>query len=330
MASTISEIAAEANVSSALVSRVLNNKSGVSPENRSRIQAVIDKHNYVPSAIARSLVTQKTATIGIVMETLTNPFFFNFIDGLQHKAKNLGYSVIFCNGDNDFDLILDYVDYFSRGRVDGIIAHYSRIGDQFYEKIKKVSKFVIVEGSVPGKVFNSVQVNNFEGAYRATEHLIMLGHKNIVHFTGDMQFCCSVERMNGFVKAMQDHSLPVTDAVIQADFLENIAYEKMKDLIFRNNIPDACFTGADKTAYGVLRAMMENGLSAPEDMAVIGYDGDVPDSRDIIFPKLTTMRQPFYELGQESIRLIVRSIEDPKALPVTTVLNAELVIGETC
>jgi len=329
MAATISEIAAEANVSSALVSRVLNNKPGVSPENRAKIQAVIDKHNYIPSAIARSLVNQKTSTIGIVMETLTNAFFFDFIDGVQRKAEDLGYSVFFCNGNNELDRVLDYVDYFSQGRADGIIAHYSRLENQFYESIKRVSNFVIVEGSVPGKVFNSVQVNNFEGAYRATKFLIDMGHKSILHFTGDMDFCCSVERMNGFLKAMNDHSLPVDNAVIYTDFLENIAYDKMKGLIAHNNIPDACFTGADKTAYGILRAMFEHGLSAPADMALIGYDGDVPDSRDIVFPKLTTMRQPFYELGQEAVRLVVRAIDNPDASPVTTVLNAELVRGET-
>ena len=309
---------------------MLNNKPGVSPKNRAKIQAVIKKHNYVPNAIARSLVTQRTSTIGIVMETLTNAFFFDFIDGIQRKAKDLNYNAIFCNGDNDLDQILNYVDYFLEGRVDGIIAHYSRLEDLFYEKIDRASNIVVVEGNVPGKVFNSVQVNNFEGAYRATDYLIGLGHKSIVHFTGNLGFSCAVERMNGFLRAMQDHSLPVDNAVVHTDFLEELAYDKMKDLIARNSIPDACFTGADKTAYGILRAMFEHGLSAPGDMAVIGFDGDVPDTRSIVFPKLTTMRQPFFELGQEAVRLLVHAIENPSASPLTTVLNAELVIGETC
>jgi len=327
---TITQIASEANVSSTLVSRVLNNKSGVSPENRAKIQSIIDKHSYVPNAIARALVKQKTSTIGVVMETLTNAFFFNFIDGIHDKAEELKYNVIFCNGNNELNHILGYVDYFSQGRVDGIIAHYSRLNDLFYEKIDRASKFVIVEGFVPGKVFNSVQVNNFEGAYRATEYLIGLGHKNIVHFTGNLEFSCAVERKNGFVKAMQDHFLSIENAVIQTDFLEELAYVKMKKMISQNNIPDACFTGADKTAFGILRAMFEHGLSVPGDMAVIGFDGDVPDTRSMVFPKLTTMRQPFYELGQEAVRLLVRSIENPDTPPVTTMLNTELVIGDTC
>jgi len=316
-------------VSNALVSRVLNNKPGVSPENRAKIQEIIKKHNYAPSAIARSLVTQKTSTIGVVLDNLTDPFFFGFIDGVHRMSEELKYNVVFCSGNDDYDLKAQYIDYFSQGRVDGIIAYNSNINDIFYEEIKKASTFVIVEGNVPGKIFNKVQVNNFDGAYRATLYLIQQGHRNIVHFTGDMDYHCSIDRMNGFLKAMADHSLPTEDAIIYTDFMEELSYHKMKEIIAKGNIPEACFTGADKTAYGVLRAMIEHELSAPKDMAIVGFDGDVPDTRGILFPELTTMRQPMFEIGREAVRQIVRSIEDPSAPPVTTVLNTEFVAGET-
>jgi len=316
-------------VSNTLVSRVLNNKPGVSPENRAKIQAIIEKHNYVPSAIARSLVTQKTSTIGVVLDNLTDPFFFGFIDGVHRMSEELNYNVVFCSGNDDYDLKAQYIDYFSQGRVDGIIAYNSNMKDVFYEQIKKASNFVIVEGNVPGKIFNKVQINNFDGAYRATTYLIKQGYKNIVHFTGDMDYHCSVDRMNGFLKAMSDYSLPTDDVIIYTDFMEELAYHKMKEVIRSRNIPEACFAGADKTAYGVLRAMIESGLTAPKDMAIIGFDGDVPDTLGINFPKLTTMRQPMFEIGREAVRLIVRAIEDPSAPPVTTVLNTEFVIGET-
>ncbi|MCL2425865.1 MAG: LacI family transcriptional regulator [Oscillospiraceae bacterium] len=316
-------------MSNTLVSRVLNNKPGVSPENRAKIQAIIEKHNYVPSAIARSLVTQKTSTIGVVLDNLTDPFFFGFIDGVHRMSEELNYNVVFCSGNDDYDLKAQYIDYFSQGRVDGIIAYNSNMKDVFYEQIKKASNFVIVEGNVPGKIFNKVQINNFDGAYRATTYLIKQGYKNIVHFTGDMDYHCSVDRMNGFLKAMSDYSLPTDDVIIYTDFMEELAYHKMKEVIRSRNIPEACFAGADKTAYGVLRAMIESGLTAPKDMAIIGFDGDVPDTLGINFPKLTTMRQPMFEIGREAVRLIVRAIEDPSAPPVTTVLNTEFVIGET-
>jgi len=328
---TISQIASEANVSSTLVSRVLNNKPGVSSENRERIQSIIKKHNYVPNAIARTLVTQKTHTIGVVMETLLNAFFFEIVKGIQDMAEEMKYSVVFGNGGNNLDLIVDYIDYFSQGRVDGVIAHYTRSADHehFYDIINRASHYVLIEGDVPGKIINKVQINNVEGAYRATEHLIKRGCKNIVHFAGEMQWQCSQERADGFLKALKDHKIPTENAIVKVDFLEEKAYKMMKRMISQNKYPDGCFATADKTAFGILRAMHEHGLSAPEDIAVIGFDGDVPDTRSMVFPKLTTMRQPFYEVGREAIRLLVRSIEDPNAIPVTTVFNVEFVKGDT-
>ena len=327
---TISQIAAEANVSSALVSRVLNNKSGVSPENRAKINAIIKKHNYVPNAIARSLVTQKTATIGVVMDSLTERYLFDVISGIQSTAEDYGYNVVFCGGSNDAKIKLKYIDYFSRGRVDGVIAHGCRSQELFIEIIEKASHYVIIEGDIPGKIFNKVLVNNFEGAYRATSHLIGLGCRNIVHFTGDMEYNVSADRLNGFLRAMNDNSLPVDNAIIDCDFRETTAYNIMKGLISEGRIPEAGFAAADKSVYGILRALSEHGLSAPGDIALIGFDGDVPDSRDMVFPKLTTMSQPLFEMGKEAVRLLVRSIEDPDALPVATVFNTELIAGETC
>jgi len=328
---TISQIASEANVSSTLVSRVLNNKPGVSPEKRARILSIIEKHNFVPNAIARTLATQKTNTIGVVMETLLNAFFFDFVRGIEDMAEEMKYSVVFGSGNNDLGLMVDYIDYFSQGRVDGVIAHYTRTteNEHFYEIIKRAPSYVLVEGDIPGKVINKVQVSNFEGAYRATEHLIKRGCKNIVHFAGEMEWYCSKERANGFLRALKDNSIPTENAIISADFLEDLSYNKMKLMISQNKIPDGCFAAADKAAYGILRAMYEHGLSAPDDMAVIGFDGDMPDTRTMVFPKLTTMRQPFYEIGREAVRLLIRSIEDPNALPVTTAFNAEFVEGET-
>jgi len=327
---TIAQIAAEANVSSALVSRVLNNKPGVSPENRAKILAIIKKHNYVPNAIARSLVTQKTWTIGVVMDSLCDAFFFDLISGMQNMAEELDYNIIFCSGSNDSKIKLKYIDYYAHGRADGLIAYGSRSQELFYEIIKKAPHFVIIEGEIPGKVFNKVQVNNLTGAYRAVQHLVDLGYRDIVHFSGDMEYNVSVERLNGFTKAMGDNSLPVEDAVLYADFGEETAYKLMKELISKNKVPEACFAGADKAAFGILRAMHEHGLSAPEDMALIGFDGDEPTSRDMIFPKLTTMRQPLFEMGKEAIRLLVHSIDNPEAPPETILFDAEFMPGETC
>ena len=326
----ISQIANEAGVSRSLVSRVLNNKPGVSLENRKKILTLIKKYNYVPNANARSLVTNKTRTIGVVMDSLCDSYFFDLISGMQNMAEELDYNIVFCSGYNDANIKLKYIDYYLHGRADGVIAYGSRSQELLYEIIKKASNFVIIEGDVPNKVFNKVLVNNFSGAYRATKHLIDLGYHKIFHFMGDREYNVSLERLNGFESAMNVHSMPVEDCVVYADFGEETAYTKMKTLIRKNNIPQAIFAGADKAAYGILRALSEHGLKAPSDMALIGFDGDLPDSRDMVFPKLTTMRQPLFEIGKEAIRLLIYSIENPGIPPKTIMFDTEFIPGETC
>lgn len=330
---TISEIAKEANVSRTLVSRVLNNKPGVSPENRQKILDVMKKHNYVPNGLARALVLQKTMTIGVVMDDLCNDFFFDLISGLQDAGEEHGYNMLFCSGRKDIATRIKYVDYFSQGRTDGIIAYGSNREDKelFRSIAAKSVNCVLIEGSLDDCPINKILLDNFHGAYTATQHLIKQGRHNIVHITNDMNYDVSLERLNGFVQAMHDYRIPLgPDSIIYADCFEKTAYQQMKRLITEGQKPDACFVGADKPAYGVLRAAMEAGLSIPGDLAVIGFDDDTPESRDIVFPGLSTMRQPLYEMGKAGVELLLDAIADPGRKTITRTFEAELILRETC
>lgn len=329
---TIHEIAKKVGVSSALVSRVLNNKSGVSPENRRRIQAAIQEAHYVPNALARSLVKQNTQIIGVVMDELSEKFFTPLIYGLQDMGEQLGYDVVFCSGRSRLPTKYRYVDYFMGGRADGIIVFGSRIEDApLIEHILNHSlPFVLIEGDLPNRNFNRVRLNNTGGARLATRHLIESGYQRICHFTGDMEYNVSEERLEGFLSAMREGGLPIEEhTVIHADFEEPLACQRMNELIQRGHLPDACFVGADKTAYGVIRALLSNGLRVPEDVAVIGFDDEEPDSHDMLFPKLSTMRQPLGEMGQAGINLLVHSILSPDAAPQTVIFEPELILRET-
>jgi len=330
---TISEIAKEAGVSRTLVSRVLNNKPGVSPENRRRILEVIEKHSYVPNGLARALVLQKTMSIGVVMDDLCNDFFFDLISGLQDAGEEHGYNMLFCSGRRDIATRIKYVDYFSQGRTDGIIAYGSNRGNEelFRSIADKSVNCVLIEGNPDDRRINKILLNNFRGAYMATEHLIRQGYHNIIHITNDMNYDVSLERLNGFVQAMHDHRIPLgPDSIIYADCYEKVAYQQMKRLIAEGRKPDACFAGADKPAYGVLRAAMEAGLSIPGDLAVIGFDDDTPESRDIIFPALSTMRQPLYEMGRAGVELLLDAIAHPGREAKTRTFEAELILRDTC
>ncbi len=330
---TISDIARQANVSRTLVSRVLNNKPGVSPENRKKILEIIEENSYVPNGLAKSLVLQRTNTIGVVMDDLCNDFFFKLINGLQDAAEAQDYNILFCSGRKDMATRLKYVDYLTGGCVDGIIAYGSRFDDEelFRYVAEKSANSVLIESDLSGCDIDKILLDNFHGAYTATEHLIRQGRKNIIHMTCDMNYDVGLERLNGFVQAMHDYRMPLgPDSILYADHFENTAYQQMQKRLSQDTHPDACFAGADKPAFGVIRAAMEAGLSVPGDLAVIGFDDDIPDSKDILFPPLSTMRQPLYEMGQAGVALLIDKISHPGRDPITQTFEAELVLRETC
>lgn len=330
---TISDIARQANVSRTLVSRVLNNKPGVSPENRAKILQIIEENHYIPNGLAKSLVLQKTNTIGVVMDDLCNSFFFPLIQGLQDTAEALDYNILFCSGRRDMAAKLKYVDYLTSGCTDGIIAYGSFFGDEeLYRYVaSKSANSVLIESDLSGVSTDKVLLDNFRGAYAATEHLIRQGRKNIIHVTCDMNYDVGLERLNGFVEAMHDYKMPLRpDSILYADHFEAVACQQMRKRLTQGTRPDACFAGADKPAYGVLRAVLEAGLSIPGDFALIGFDDDVPDSKDMLFPALSTMRQPLYEMGQAGVQLLTDRIRNPDGEPVTRTFETELILRETC
>lgn len=330
---TISDIARQANVSRTLVSRVLNNKPGVSPENRKKILEIIEENHYVPNGLAKSLVLQKTNTIGVIMDDLCNDFFFKLIAGLQDAAEAHDYNILFCSGRKDMATRLKYVDYLTGGCTDGIIAYGSCFDDEelFRYVAAKSANSVLIESNLSDCAADKILLDNFHGAYAATEHLIRQGRKNIIHVTCDMNYDAGLERLNGFVQAMHDYRMPLgPDSILYADHFEDIAYRQMQKRLSQGARPDACFAGADKPAFGVLRAAMEAGLSVPGDLAVIGFDDDVSDSKDILFPPLSTMRQPLYEMGQAGVALLIDKINRPDREPTVKSFKAELVLRETC
>lgn len=330
---TITDIARQANVSRTLVSRVLNNKPGVSPENRKKILEIIEENHYVPNGLAKSLVLQKTNTIGVVMDDLCNGFFFPLIRGLQDGAEAQDYNILFCSGRRDMSVKLNYVDYLTSGCTDGIIAYGSCFDDEelFRHVAAKSAHSVLIESNLNNCKADKILLDNFHGAYAATEHLIKQGRKNIVHVTCDMNYDVGLERLNGFVQAMHDYRMPLgPDSILYADHFEDIAFQQMKRRLSQGERPDACFAGADKPAFGVLRAVLEAGLSVPGDLALIGFDDDVPDSKDMLFPALSTMRQPLYEMGRAGVELLIDRIGRTAGEPITRIFEAELVLRETC
>lgn len=307
---TIKDIAKEADVSITTVSRVLNNKPDVSIDTRKKIEQVIEKLGYNPNTIARGLVTKKTYTIGLIIPDISNPFFPEVAHGIESKAKELGYSVIFYNTNNDKKAEKHAIELLKGKRVDGIILSLSLENNKELHKLA-AENFPVVEldRKVPDSSFPTVTINNEDSAFQATEHLIKLGHIRLAHITGDLGTQTGLDRLSGFQKALSKYGLKIEDRWLQeGNYSFESGYTGMKNLFKLEEVPTAVFAANDLMAIGAYQAVFERGLNIPDDISIIGLD-DIEMS-SIVRPGLTTMRFPKHKLGQKAAEILIKEIED--------------------
>lgn len=325
------DVAARAGVSKTLVSRVLNSQKGVSPQSRERILDAMKELDYTPNALARSLVLQKTHIIGVVLNSLCEPYFFELIQGIQDAIKRSDYSVLFCSGDKSPHIKDQYIQFFSQGRADGVIIYGCEKHDR--ELIKKLSRsnfpFVIVENEVEG--CNNIVVDSIFGSRLAVDYLVEKGCKSIYHVTGDMEVEAAIDRHDGYIKAMQKHGLAVSsDTILPSDFTVDSGYQSMRTFLNQEKkCPDAFYFGSDNTAFGGMIALQEAGIRIPQDVQIIGFDNDVPRNIDVSLKKLTTLSQPLHQIGSSAVDTLIASIENRTSAPQRVTFYPELVIRDT-
>ena len=358
--STIYDVAAAAGVSKTLVSRYLNGQTGVSPASRAKIERAIERLEYRPNQLARSLKTNRTNTIGVLMDGLCTPYYFDLIRGIERGAEASGFRALFSSADHilraeldrqrrlkqklseraglsdsrtdDSELDAGRVEFFTQGGADGVIIYGSRTTEESFLRSMAITglPLVFIEYAPAQAAANRVLLDNAQGARLATTNLIERGWKDIRHFQGEMNKQISADRRDGFIEAMTTGGMRITKkSLIDSGFSEESGYRAMKGLIENKDLPDAIFFSADLAAFGAYRALLENGYQVPRDIAFFGFDDDVPDSRDILFPALSTVRQPLFEMGRQAAELLAQAIENPQSPPRTIVLQPELVIRET-
>lgn len=306
---TIKDIAKEADVSITTVSRVLNDKPDVSLDTRRKIEQVIERLGYNPNTIARGLVTKRTYTIGLIIPDISNPFFPEVAHGIESKARELGYSVVFYNTDNDKKAEKQAIEVLKGKRVDGIILSLSLENNQELHKLAQ-EYFPVVEldRKVPDSSFPTVTIDNEEAAFEATEHLINLGHTRLAHITGDLGTQTGLDRLSGFKKALNKYGLKIEkEYITEGNYSREAGYVGMKNLLKLRKVPTGVFAGNDLMAIGAYQAVFEKGLRIPEDISIIGVD-DI-EVASIVRPGLTTMRFPKHELGQKAAEILIREIE---------------------
>lgn len=333
--STIYDVAKKAGVSKTLVSRVLNNQKGVGPESRKKIMEAMKELQYKPNALARSLVLQRTNVIGLILDSLTEQYFFDVIRGVEDKVQEQGFRVIFCSGRNERREKEAYIEFLSNGVTDGVIIYGSNLDDA--DLIRKRAEmsfpFVVVENEVEDANVNNVLVDNMYGSKLAVEHLISRGCKNIMHVTGAKGMKASLRRWQGYLAAMKQQGLSSCISVVECEeFGADEGYKAIKKFLSeygKENIPDAIYFGADNTAFGGMIALEEAGIRIPEDIKIVGFDDDRPWNMEGKVKKLTTIRQPLYQVGAKAVEVLLEQIYNPDVPRQKIVIKPELIIRET-
>lgn len=327
---TLEDVAKAAGVSVVTVSRVLNGKylEKVGPKTRKRVLETAKRLNYKPNIMARGLQKGRTHLVGVVLDRIVDSFFGDILQGIQDAAMEADLAVIVYTRPThlaDDKFALD--DLCSR-RVDGILYFPNRSPANIREVVERGIPVVQLCNSHNQVRAPYVKVDHRRGAYMATEHLIRLGHRRIAHLgahgNGDVQ---GLDRLIGYRMALSDHELPYDESiVIESDYTRTDGYRSVKELLERTRDVTAIFACSDFTAVGAMRALEEEGLRVPDDIAVVGFD-DLHFSAWLSVP-LTTVAQPKEEIGQTAIKTLLALIEG-ESVPNTT-FDPELIVRKSC
>lgn len=311
---TIKDIAREAGVSLATVSRVINHMDNVSDEVRERVEAVIKRLGYNPNNAARALVMKKTNSIGIVVNNLHDPFFYDLIRGFENGAKNTSYNVVFCSVlGGDVETKERYIKYLTNGVVDAVVLYGSYLSDERIVSYLKDSSvnFAMIENDIPELNCNKLLIDNYNGSKHAVEYLISMGHNDIAYICGNPNKKVSVERLNGYLDTMHKYNLNISDGYIQYTTSSyQSGYDKMKYLMKLDRRPTAVYCADDAIASKAVTAAMDMNLRVPEDVSIMGFDNQTVLPDGYKGPDITSMAQPLFEIGVDSIQLLVNQLDN--------------------
>ncbi len=327
---TIKEVAREAGVSVATVSRVFNEKGPVRDETRQRILEVALRLGYAPHATARSLITRKTGTIAVLLPDLYGEFFSEVIRGVDLAARRSGYHILVSSSHSDRSEV-EAVLRALRGRVDGLIVMSPEADARaLAANLPGTLPIVLLNCQVEGTAFDSINLDNYGGALAMIRHLASLGHRRIAHVKGAPGNYDAWERLLGYRDAMRSFSQEETEEIeLEGDFSEESGDRAGREILRMSPRPTAVFAANDAMAIGLLHAFQKAGVRVPEDVAVTGFD-DIPIAR-FLTPPLTTVKVSIADLGACAIqRLLLAMARGDARERQHEILPTELVIRGSC
>ncbi len=334
---TARDVAQLAGVSRTTVSFILNGVEGmrISEETRQRVLEAARQLDYHPDATARRMAARETRVIGFVLrqspdQAFADCFLPQVLGGLSQAASSQGYKVMFEPMPPDAPDGA-YTSLIRERHVDGIIISGPRSDDQELRKIYEEGAPIVMLGQLPGTPISFVDVDNTGGAALATEHLLNLGHRRIALITNAPPvYTASAARLDGYRLSLAEAGLAYDPALVRyGSFTPQSGHAAMEELLALPDRPSAVFVASDTVALGALQAIHKRGMRVPNDIAVVGFD-DIPQG-EFIYPPLTTIRLPAFDLGWTAADLLVRLINaDEEVADTHIVLETELVVRESC
>ncbi len=317
---SVTDVSRRAGVSTATVSRVLNDPGKVSEPTREKVLAAIKELDFVKSAAGFSLKARRSHNVLVVVRNIGNIFHSKMFQGVQKRAEENGYSVIITSRAGPHHPVLERL---RTGRVDGVLildptiisAKDAAFLSSYYQGTPPIVGFTESPGFLP---YPHVFVDNFQPAYELTRHLIELGHRDIGVVQAPRDLPVRHERLNGFMKAMHDAGLAVPEEnMFEGGFESDAGHEVARILLERDRIPTAMVCANDEMAMGMISDLVMAGIRVPEDLSVTGFDDCT--LADVYSPPLTTMAQPREQIGAEAMDLLLRILGDPTTPPDTVV-----------
>jgi LacI family transcriptional regulator len=307
MRTTIRDVAREAGVSVATVSRVLNGSGPVREDTRARIAEVARKLRYSPNGTARSLTMRRTSTLGVLLPDLHGEFFSEVIRGIDQVAQRYQYHLLLSSSRNDEQGIAAALQVM-RGRVDGLIIMSSAVGAAVLsEWLPENLPVVLLNAPTDGADFDTINLDNFGGAHAMASHLIERGHRRIAMIAGPARNHDALERLRGYRAALQEHGIATADGPeFVGDFTEDSGFRVAGEILRTMPAVTAIFAANDAMAIGALSAVREAGHAVPERMAVAGFD-DIPIAR-YLNPPLSSVHVSIHELGTRAMQRLLEAV----------------------
>lgn len=294
MAASIKDVAREAGVSIATVSRVINKVDVVNEETKKKVKEAIDRLGYSPNIVAQSLKTQRSRSIGILVPDISSQVYPEIVRGAEDVANMYDYSIILCNSDFDMEKEKKYIKVMKEKMVDGLLYTSSSLEPEILEYLQSLQmKTILVETTDEAQQFPSVTIDNRRAAKEAVTRLIEDGHRSIAYIgSKKAKRNAWAKRFEGYEDALKEAGMPVEEAMTYyGDLKAQTGYNGITSIMSSGKRPDAVFCGSDEIAMGVINALRDHDIRVPEDVSVMGFN-DIYEA-SIFYPKISTVAQPF-------------------------------------